>query len=107
MNTQLENLKTKLENPTESDDVLLLYLRDAGDIICEIRNSNKVEKKYLGTQVDIAVEFYNKIGAEGQVSHTENGIARVYEKSDVSDSLLRRITPMMKTPFSKVRVIED
>lgn len=37
------------------------------------------------------------------MSHTENSIARVYEKSDVSDSLLRRITPMIKTPFSKVR----
>lgn len=89
-----------------SDDVLQYYLDCAGDIICDIRNSNIVETKYLNIQIQIAIELYNKRGAEGEVGHSELGIARSYEKADVSDSLLSKITPIIKTPFSTVRVIE-
>lgn len=104
--TQLLRLKRKLENPNNQDELLEDLLEDASNIICDIRNSNKVENKYLGTQIEIAVEMYNKIGAEGQISHEENGLIRGYEKGSVSDSLIKQITPVLKTPFSKIRVIE-
>ena len=35
----------------------------------------------------------NKRGAEGEVSHTENGISRTYEKADIPTSMLRTIVP--------------
>lgn len=103
---QLLKLKSLVGNPSDKDDILEYCLNNASDIICDIRNSNKVESQYLSRQIAIAIEIYNKIGAEGQVSHNENGISRVYEKGDISDSVINKITPFAKTPFSKVRVIE-
>lgn len=100
---QLEKLKRRVGNPEDKDLLLLDLLEDAKDIICDIRNSNEVEEKYLGIQVRIATEMYNKIGAEGQIGHSESGLSRTYEQGDVSDSLIRRITPVVKTPFSEVR----
>jgi hypothetical protein len=80
-------------------------LDNASDIICDLRNSNLVEVVYLNLQVKMAVEMYNKIGAEGQLSHSENGIARTYQTADISNSLLCQVMPMAKTPFSNIRVV--
>ena len=33
-------------------------------------------------------------GAEGEKSHSENGISRTYENAELPDSLLREITPI-------------
>ena len=104
---QLEKLKIQLDNPDVDDGILIFCLDRAKDIICDIRNSDKVENKYLTTQIAIAIEIYNKRGAEGQGSHTENGISRVYVNGDISHHLIRKITPIAKTPSSKVRVIEE
>ena len=103
--SQLLKLKSVLENPQVSDDLLQYYLDNAGEIICDLRDSDIVEDKYLNVQIAIAVELFNKRGAEGEVSHSENGISRSYEKADISPSLLSRITPMVRTPFSETRVI--
>ena len=105
--SQLLKLKSQLGNPSNEDDILEFCLERASDIICDIRNSDKVEKKYLSMQVAIAIEVYNKRGAEGQGSHTENGISRVYERGDISRSLISKITPIAKTLNSTVRVIEE
>ncbi len=77
----------------------------AGDVITELRNSDVVEPQYLNLQLKIAVELYSKQGAEGQLSHSENGIGRSYDKTDVSIGLLEQITPFVSTPFSTKRVI--
>lgn len=103
---QLEKLKTRLGGVEGKDELLTFLLEEASEIICEIRNSNKVENKYLGTQIRIAVELYNKMGAEGQLTHDENGLKRSYERGDVSISLIRKITPMLRGINSEVRVIE-
>lgn len=106
---QLEKLKRLVglnPNDSEEDDILQFCLDNASDIICDIRNSNKVEKKYKNRQISIAIEIYNKMGAEGQISHNENGIYRTYEKGDISDSVINKITPVARTPFSKVRIVE-
>lgn len=103
--TQLEKLKLLLSNPNVDDVILEFYLDNASDIICDIRNSNEIETKYLGVQIKMAIEMFNKQGAEGQTSHSENGISRTYENADISDSLLKQITPIAKTPFSSVRVV--
>lgn len=103
--SQLTILKNLLGNPPQSDNVLQFYLDDASNIICDIRNSNTVEDKYLTAQIKIAIELYNKRGVEGQTGHNENGISRSYERADVSDSLISQITPVVKTPFSHVRMV--
>ena len=35
----------------------------------------------------------NKRGAEGQTSHSENGISRSYENADIPESMLKSIIP--------------
>lgn len=103
---QLENLKLLLGSPPESDALLQLLLDNASQIICDIRNTDVVEPKYYGVQLSMAIEMYNKRGAEGQTGHGENGISRSYEVGDISLSLLSKITPRAKTPFSTVKVVE-
>lgn len=102
---QLQRLKSLVGNPSNEDDILQFYLDSASDIICDIRNSNIVERQYLTTQIKMAIEMYNRRGVEGQTSHTENGIGRTYERADVSYSLIKDIIPVARTPYSKVRVI--
>ena len=53
-----------------------------------------VPTQYEHTQLQIAVELFSKMGAEGQTAHSENGISRTYESAGVSASLLKRIIPI-------------
>ena len=52
-----------------------------------------VPSRYEMVQLEIALNLYNKIGAEGQTRHTENGIDRSYESADIPDSILKKIVP--------------
>lgn len=104
-NNLLETFKELLGDPYDSDIILKFCLDNASDIICDIRNSDKVEKKYLNSQLAIAIEIYNKRGVEGQTSHTENGLSRVYETGDISKTVISRITPVVKSLSGTVRKI--
>lgn len=53
----------------------------------------RVEPRYRDLQYRIALDIYNKRGAEGELSHSENGISRGYESSWISKQLLEEITP--------------
>ena len=53
----------------------------------------EIENKYKDLQIRIAVEMYNKRGAEGETAHSENGISRTYASANVSEDLLKEITP--------------
>lgn len=53
-----------------------------------------VESRFEHIQIQIALELFSKMGAEGQTAHSENGISRSYEAADVSPSLLKRIVPI-------------
>lgn len=56
-----------------------------------------LEARYLPLQIDIAIALYNRIGAEGESQHTENGVSRTYQTGgDVADSLLQFIVPKAK-----------
>lgn len=54
----------------------------------------EVPPKYDLIQVEIAAYMLNKRGAEGEVTHSENGVSRTYEDGDIPPTLLRRITPV-------------
>ena len=53
----------------------------------------EIEERYKDLQIRIAVEMFNKRGAEGETAHSENGISRSYSSAGVSEELLREITP--------------
>ena len=44
--------------------------------------------------LEIAAYMINKRGAEGQVSHKENGVDRTYAAGGVPDDMLRDVVPM-------------
>lgn len=103
---QLDRLKARLEGEDFTDALLDELLETAKDIIFEHRfpyseYPTEVETRYLGLQVQIAVELFNKLGGEGQLGHTENGITRSWSSADVSPALLSRITPVVKVVSGK------
>lgn len=55
----------------------------------------EVEPRYLDLQYRIALDLYNKEGAEGEIAHSENGVSRSYESSWISEQLLLEITPIV------------
>lgn len=57
-----------------------------------------VEPRYQDLQFRVALDLYNKIGAEGQIGHNENGISRTYESSWISKQLLNEVVPYMGVP---------
>lgn len=80
-------------------EVLSTFLTIAGNKICRKafpfdHRVMDVPDKYAELQVEIAAYLMNKRGAEGEVSHSENGIQRIYENADVPASMMRTIIPV-------------
>lgn len=101
---QIETLRVRMGVPEVSDALVGSLLEGAkaiiltrrypfGDIPVDEQGVTILEPKYNEHQIRIALFLYNKMGAEGQVSHHENGISRTYEGADVPQSLLRGIVP--------------
>lgn len=94
---KLAALKAMIGN-SDSDEVLSAYLKLAGSkIIAKAfpyqNDVIEVPEQYSYLQVEIAAYMLNKRGAEGQTSHTENGVTRQYESADVPSSMLKEIAP--------------
>ena len=94
---KLEMLKNMI-GTSDSDDVLSTYLTLAGrKIIAKAYpyspEETEVPTQYECLQVEIAAYMLNKRGAEGQVTHSENGVQRQYENADIPSSMLKTITP--------------
>lgn len=97
----LERLKMRTGEKNEN----LLF-----DCLCNARNAilarrfpyqewpEEVPIQYSDLQLRIALDLYNKIGAEGQLGHSENGVSRTFESSWVSEQLLREVTPLVGVP---------
>lgn len=94
-------LQNRIKPDVADDSVLSELLEQAGAIVLNRRypfgfsEGTAVPHQYERVQVAIALELYNKQGAEGQTAHSENGISRTYESADVSPSLLKQIVPMV------------
>ena len=83
-----------------TDAVLSTYLTLAGSKICRKAypydpTVTTVPEQYDSLHVEIAAYLLNKRGAEGERTHSENGISRTYENGDVPNSLMRQITPFV------------
>lgn len=103
--TKMEMLalcRAMVEQPEEaegwSDDILMSYLTIAGQKILNRAypyddTVEEVPRRYGVLQCEIAAYLLNKRGAEGEVSHSENGISRTYENADVPESMLRDVIP--------------
>lgn len=94
---QLKILLDKQGDNSEDDLLLMLLTLSAQKILDRVYpyddSIKEVPSRYATKQVEIAVYLYNKRGAEGQISHSENTISRTYESADVPESLMKGITP--------------
>lgn len=99
-NEKLEMLKTMVDEQA-SDSVLSVYLSLAKQIVLAKAYPfgdypEDFPSKYDFVQVRIAEYLFLKRGAEGEISHSENGVSRTYENADVPSSLLSNITPLAR-----------
>lgn len=95
--TQLERFKIRITE-NASDEMLTDILESAKAVILSRRfpfgeQPTEIEDRYKDLQIRIAVEMFNKQGAEGETAHNENGVSRTYSSASVSEELLREITP--------------
>ena len=95
--TQLERLKIRITEKVD-DKELEDILESAKAVILSRRfpfgeQPTEIEDKYKDLQIRIAVEMFNKRGAEGETAHSENGVSRSYASANVSEDLLKEITP--------------
>lgn len=85
---------------TATNELLAVLIEQAEGVVLGRRypygppEGAMVPNAYEHIQLQIAVELFSKMGAEGQTVHDENGIKRTFESADVSPSLLRRIIPV-------------
>lgn len=100
MTTKIEKLTALISPDTADDSLLSVLLSQAEGIVLNRRypfgipQGATVPEAYEHIQLQIAVELFSKMGAEGQTAHSENGIGRTYEAADISPSLLKRIVPV-------------
>lgn len=98
---KLARLAVLIAPDEATDDLMSFLLEQSEGIVLNKRypfgppDNAIVPAQYEHVQLQIAVELFSKMGAEGQVSHQENSIYRTYEAADISPSLLKRITPMI------------
>lgn len=95
---QLELLRLLLGEDAPEESVLIAYLAIAGDKVLRRvypfgTAETRVPPRYEMNQIQIAAYLIGKRGAEGEISHSENGVSRSYEDADVPPSLLREIVP--------------
>ena len=98
---KLARLEVLISPDTASTELLQNLLWQAEGIVLNRRypfgtpEGATVTAAYEHIQLQIAVELFSKMGAEGQTGHNENGVNRTYEAADISPSLLRRIVPVV------------
>lgn len=88
----------------ETDDsVILVFLNIAKETILnrvypheDSEESRTWLSRYDMAQCRIAAYLLNKRGAEGETSHSENGVDRTYSDADIPSSLLQDLTPRAK-----------
>ena len=105
----LERLKLRLAADYDGDEdaisisdaVLMDCMETAKAAIINRRypfgeQPDELPKRYLDLQFRIALELVNKMGAEGELSHNENGVSRSYQSAWIYEELLREVVPYGK-----------
>lgn len=99
-NEKIERLSALILPDTANSDLLSYLLEQAEGIILNRRypfgapEGATLSAFYEQIQIRIALELFSKMGAEGQIAHSENGVSRTWEAADVSPSLLKQIIPL-------------
>ena len=100
MDKKLSMLRAMMDGEEIDQGILEVYLELAGQKILnrmypfkENYDGLEVPDRYVMAQLKISNYLLNKIGAEGQIQHIENGIHRNYGDADIPEGMLKDITP--------------
>lgn len=74
-------------------DTAAHYIMNERFPFADIKRPDDVEECYHILQVDIALRLFNKMGAEGEITHSEGGISRGYGSANGIQDLLDTIIP--------------
>ena len=83
---KLAELAERIAPDTDTDEVLKGMLSASEALILNrmfpfgYTETQTVPRIYEQIQIQLAVELYNKRGAEGQTAHSENGISRSWSE---------------------------
>ena len=99
---KLAMVKTLLEiSDTSEDAIIEVYITAAEKEILSWRYSlssqkvTSVPEEYEMTQVFAVVAGYSQIGAENQLTHTENGITRQFKYEDMIAYIRSHVTTIV------------
>lgn len=101
----LEKLKRQLEirefDISHLDDEILFdEIEDAIEAVNDRRHfistdQKLFEDKYKGIVIRLVICSFSKMGAEGQLAHSENGVSRTYAgASEFPNDILKEIVPL-------------
>lgn len=94
--TQSQKLRQRIPEISEADAASLL---DTAAAAINARRypfddfPDELESRYFDLQLRIASDLWAKSGAEGETSHSENGISRTWSNAWISEELLSEVTP--------------
>ena len=97
--TQAEKIAmVKILSDETDDSIISAVLTKAAEDLYPLadpfktRSKEDVVDENAGVQVDMAAWLLNKRGWDFEVSHSENGVSRVYESGGYPQSILNKIT---------------
>lgn len=101
----LSLLKAKLNiNESDQDALLNLLINQAKDIVtkeyfayAEIPDDWDFPETFTYVGLEVATHLYNKVGIEGQTSHKEQGIDRVFQEGGIPRHLFDQLPRKVKT----------
>ena len=105
----IEDLAKKVFKKAKSRNMSYITPDDCVDEVVSAINDVNERRRYIPTkdvlfedkyeQIVLKLCMFNiaKYGAEGETSHSENGISRGYENGDASaDSILKKVVPLAR-----------
>ena len=93
---KLESMRVAIAPDTADDDVLLSEIQSAETMILNrmypfgYPEDAVIPRRYERLQIKLAVELFTQRGAEGQLSHSENGTSRTWP---AANRILAQIVP--------------
>ena len=81
---KIESMRVAIAPDTAEDEVLLSEIQSAETMILNkmypfgYSEDKSIPPRYERLQIKLAVELFTQRGAEGQVSHSENGTTRTW-----------------------------
>lgn len=90
---------SKMADESDTNIVLAYYAQAKSVVLNRLypfdSTVSDVPDRYVGNLIEIASYLINKRGAEGEISHTENGISRTYGGASVPEDMLKPIIPVV------------